>query len=144
MILKTIAQYQKELKNKPLKEGEQFNLVGYSYGSVLQAQAALKLAKSGQVIDNLVLIGSPISTDSDLYKQLSENGNIKSILRYDLPGDALSNSDGIMDILKGAWQSSPLGSGDNAHHFDAARPGKDADKTIDAIVKWLKENGVKN
>src|SRR5690606_14772314 len=61
-VNKTVADYQQELKKSRLKEGEQFNLAGYSYGSVLQAQIALKLAKSGQVIDNLILIGSPISS----------------------------------------------------------------------------------
>src|SRR5690606_15430757 len=98
-INKTVAAYQEDLKKSPLKEGEQFNLAGYSYGSVLQAQVALKLANSGQVIDNLILIGSPISDDSDLYKELSGNKNIKNVLRYDLEGDALSNPQGVYDFL---------------------------------------------
>ncbi|AMR34230.1 hypothetical protein A0256_23650 [Mucilaginibacter sp. PAMC 26640] len=32
----------------------------------------------------------------------------------------------------------------DAHHFDAARPGKQADQLIDTIVKWLKKQGVKH
>ena len=141
-ITKTVAAYQEDLKKSPLKEGEQFNLAGYSYGSVLQAQVALKLANSGQVIDNLILIGSPIGDNSDLYKELSGNKNIKNILRYDLKGDALSNPQDVYDFLKGAGQG--FIQGDNAHHFDAARPGKEANKLIDVIVQWLKDKGVKN
>jgi pimeloyl-ACP methyl ester carboxylesterase len=145
-INKTVAAYQEDLKKSPLKEGEQFNLAGYSYGSVLQAQVALKLANSGQVIDNLILIGSPIGDNSDLYKELSGNKNIKNILRYDLKGDALSNPQDVFDFIKGGVQSSPspVGNGDNAHHFDAARRGATANKLIDTIVQWLKDKGVKN
>ena len=96
MIDATVSMYQQQLKDNPLQEGEQFNMVGYSYGSVLQAQSALRLADSGQVIDNLVLIGSPISDKSDLMKQLKGNSNIKNVTRYDLKGDLLS-------ILKTFW-----------------------------------------
>lgn len=141
-INKTVAAYQEDLKKSPLKEGEQFNLAGYSYGSVLQAQVALKLANSGQVIDNLILIGSPIGDNSDLYKELSGNKNIKNILRYDLKGDALSNPQDVYDFLNGARQG--IVEGNDAHHFDAARPGAAANKLIDTIVQWLKDKGVKN
>ncbi|KQR67231.1 hypothetical protein ASF92_16100 [Pedobacter sp. Leaf176] len=141
-INKTVAAYQEDLKKSPLKEGEQFNLAGYSYGSVLQAQVALKLANSGQVIDNLILIGSPVGDNSDLYKELSGNKNIKNILRYDLKGDALSNPQDVYDFLNGARQGAV--EGNDAHHFDAARPGKEANKLIDVIVQWLKDKGVKN
>ena len=122
-----------------LKEGEQFNLAGYSYGSVLQAQIALKLAKSGQVIDNLILIGSPISSDSELFKELSGNKNIKKILRYDLEGDKLSNPKDVFDFIMGGVENRK----DSGHHFDAARPGKESDKVIQTIVEWLKQQGVK-
>lgn len=143
-VNKTVAHYQQELKDSPLKEGEQFNLIGYSYGSVLQAQTALKLANSGQVIDNLVLIGSPISDKSDLYKQLSGNKNIKNVLRYDLKGDALSNPQDMYDfIVKGALLQGGV-QGNGAPHFDAARPRKEADKLMNTIVQWLQQQGVKN
>lgn len=141
-INKTVAHYKRELKDNPLTEGEQFNLAGYSYGSVLQAQAALKLANSGQVIDNLVLIGSPISDKSELWQSLTSNKNIKNVLRYDLKGDALSNPQDVYDYIIGAGQG--LLQRDNAHHFDAARPARDADLLINVIVQWLKQQGVKN
>ncbi len=144
-IDKTVEYYQQQLKDKPLTEGEQFNMAGYSYGSVLQAQAALKLANGGQVIDNLVLIGSPISDKSDLMKQLKSNSNIKNVIRYDISGDKLSNPNDILQYLQGIQQSAPvIGKGDNAHHFDAARPGNAANQLIQTIITWLQKEGVKN
>ncbi|RRQ46718.1 RHS repeat-associated core domain-containing protein [Chryseobacterium sp. SC28] len=142
MIDATVSMYQQQLKDNPLKEGEQFNLVGYSYGSVLQAQSALRLADSGQVIDNLVLIGSPISDKSDLMKQLQGNKNIKNVTRYDLKGDLISNPKDILQFLKGGKDA--IVQGDDAHHFDAARPGNQADKLMQTIVQWLQQQGVKN
>lgn len=42
---------------------EQFNLIGYSYGSLLAAQTANFYAKKGFKVDHLVLIGSPIDKE---------------------------------------------------------------------------------
>jgi RHS repeat-associated protein len=136
----TVSMYKKQLKDNPLKEGEQFNLAGYSYGSVLQAQAALKLASSGQVIDNLILIGSPISDKSDLWKQLNSNKNIKNVIRYDIKGDLLSNPQDIYDFIQGGIQNKS----DDGPHFNAARPGQQANQLIQTIIQWLQQQGVKN
>lgn len=138
-IDETVSMYQKHLSDNPLAEGEQLNMVGYSYGSTLQAQVALRLADQGQVIDNLVLIGSPISDKSELYKQLKGNKNIKNVIRYDIPGDYLSNPQDIFDWIKGARQNSS----DDGKHFDLARPGSDADKAIQVVIEWLRQQGVK-
>jgi RHS repeat-associated protein len=56
------------------------NLVGYSYGSVVAAHAALDLAARGETIDNLVLIGTPIAADSELYRALLETGAIRHVI----------------------------------------------------------------
>jgi len=40
---------------------KQFNLIGYSYGSLIAAQLAVKYARHGSIVNYLVLIGSPIS-----------------------------------------------------------------------------------
>ena len=101
----------------------------------------MKLANSGQVVDNLILIGSPISDKSELYSQLKNNKNIKNVIRYDIKGDLLSNPQDVYDFIKGGVQSAK---GNNAHHFDAARPGGEANKLINVIVDWLKQQGVKN
>ena len=134
-----VSQIRNNLSDNPLAEGEQRNLGGYSYGSVVQAQAALKLANDGTFVDNLILIGSPISSDSDLYKQISENKNIGNIIRFDIPGDKLSNPKDILDFINGGLQNSS----DNGPHFNLARPGADVDKSIKAVTDWLSSQGVK-
>ncbi|MFJ2987364.1 alpha/beta fold hydrolase [Collimonas sp. NPDC087041] len=60
----------------------QFNLIGYSYGSLLAAQTANFYANQGHVVDHLVLIGSPI--DSGFLNALIMNKNIKSVIRINL------------------------------------------------------------
>lgn len=137
-----VSQISQNMADNPLEEGEQFNLAGYSYGSVVQAHAALRLANKGQKIDNLILIGSPISDKSPLYKQLKNNKNIGNVIRIDIEGDKLSNPQDIWDYMQGgaetAWQ------GDNAPHFDLARPGEDVNKRIrEVVVQWLLQQGVK-
>ena len=52
-----------------------------------------------------------------------------------------------MEFLQGGASATTVpvvGEGDNAHHFDAARPGNQADKLINTIVQWLQQQGVKN
>jgi hypothetical protein len=60
----------------------QFNLIGYSYGSLLAAQTANYYAKQGFVIDHLVLIGSPI--DGGFLTKLRANPKIKQVVIIDL------------------------------------------------------------
>lgn len=61
---------------------KQFNLIGYSYGSLIAAQLAIKYAKKGTVVDHLVLIGSPIS--KAFLMQLKNSANIKKTIVVDL------------------------------------------------------------
>lgn len=63
-------------------ESGQFNLVGYSYGSLLAAQTANFYAKQGHVVDHLVLIGSPI--DGGFLSALRARKNIRRIVVVDL------------------------------------------------------------
>jgi Alpha/beta hydrolase len=78
-------------------EGGQRNIVGYSYGTVVGAHAALELARQGTRVDNLVLVGSPISNDSDLAKALRSNDNIGRVIRIDIEGDPFSNGINLTD-----------------------------------------------
>lgn len=78
-------------------EGGQRNLVGYSYGSVVAAQSALKLANDGIKVDNVALIGSPINSDSALYESLLNHPNIGNVTRVDIPNDPFSNG---IDLTK--------------------------------------------
>lgn len=137
-IDKAVEQIEDNIANNPLEEGEQFNLVGYSYGSVLQSHVALRLANKGTYIDNLVLIGSPVSSDSDLFKSLKKNKNIGNVIRVDIEGDLLSDPQDVYDFLKGGSQNSS----DEGAHFDLARPGDDTNKAINVVIEWLKSQGV--
>ncbi len=103
------------LRNRNLEEGEPLNIVGASMGSVTAAQAAILLLSDEKrygvkKIDNLVLGGSPIPKDSDLYKKLTDlqkQGKIGNI-RYDLyqiegdnvTGCAKSGKKGLWALLK--------------------------------------------
>jgi len=145
-----VGQIQQNLAANPLAEGEQFNLAGYSYGSVVQAHAALRLANSGQKIDNLILVGSPISEKSALYKQLQKNKNIGNILRIDIEKDKLSNPQDILDFIQGGVQNRDPNNTGEGPHFDLARPGQgegdnnDTYKRIQqVVVEWLRQQGVK-
>ncbi len=144
-IDRAVEQIEDNIANSPLEDGEQFNLAGYSYGSVLQAQVALRLANKGQYIDNLILIGSPISEKSDLMEQLKGNKNIGKVIRYDIKDDLLSDPKSILEFIQGGIQNGPEsvgGEGDNGPHFDLARPGNDADQLIQTVIQWLRQQGV--
>jgi len=130
-------QIMKDINSNPLEEGEQLNLSGYSFGSVAVAQAAIQLADDGIMIDNLILIGSPVSVGSELYGKLleyQESGKIGQIIRNDIEGDLLSNPTDILEFLQGGVQNS----GVDGPHFDLARPGKETNERIkQVIIQWL-------
>jgi RHS repeat-associated protein len=70
-------------------DNEQFNLIGYSFGSLYAAQIAIFYADKDISIDNLVLIGSPIS--KEFLIQLRNHKNIGNVIVKDLgcAGDPL-------------------------------------------------------
>ncbi len=68
--------------SRQLPQNGQFNLIGYSWGSLAAAQTALFYAEKGQVIDHLVLIASPIS--QEFLSELRELNTIKRVLVIDL------------------------------------------------------------
>ena len=68
-------------KGMGAKDG-QFNLIGYSYGSLLAAQTANFYSKQGHIADHLVLIGSPI--DAGFLTTLSRRQHIKKVVVIDL------------------------------------------------------------
>ena len=140
-----------DLFSNPLKTGEQLNVAGYSYGSIVQAHVALALIKEGKKVDNLILIGSPIPDDSDLMAELKEMeniGKIGKIIRHDIENDMLSNPGCTIEYLFGGLQNSS----DSGPHFDLARPddpktkdineSNEADNKIRSLAKRLKNEGV--
>ncbi len=60
----------------------QFNLIGYSYGSLLAAQTANYYANQGHIVDHLVLIGSPV--DATFLARLRANKGIRKVIVIDL------------------------------------------------------------
>lgn len=68
--------------SRQLPQNGQFNLIGYSWGSLVAAQTALSYAEKGEVIDNLVLIGSPIS--QEFLSELKGIKGVKRVLIIDL------------------------------------------------------------
>lgn len=150
-IDKAVNDIKNDLSNNPLAGGEQLNLAGYSYGSVLQAHAALKLANEGTYINNLILVGSPISSKSKLFKQLQKNENIGKVIRVDIENDLLSDPNDVFDFIKGGLSQNrdPENIGQGPH-FDLARPGEGEGENNSTykriqqvVVEYLKKQGVK-
>ena len=72
---------------------------------------------------------------------LMEQGKIGSIIRYDIPGDKFSNPRSQLEFIGGIIQSGVKGN--NAPHFDLARPGSVADNRIKQVGEYLLRHGVK-
>jgi hypothetical protein len=117
----------------------------------MQEHVALELINKGYKVSNLVLIASPTEDESTLMKELQEkvkSGNIGKIIRYNIPGDHLSDPKNMFEYMYGAWQNRK----DEGHHFDLARPdnpntpyvdeGKEADDKIKAVAALLKKANV--
>lgn len=69
--------------NQPYPENGKFNLVGYSWGSVVVARTALFYAETlNKKVDNLVLIGAPINMS--LLKAVQSSSNIKKVIVLNL------------------------------------------------------------
>jgi len=138
-IIKAVEFIKSDLKNHPKDSESQLNLAGYSYGSVLLANVALVLSDEGIKVDNLILIGSPVSDKSELYNALTNNENICTVIRHDIKNDNLSNPQSNEEYFEGGLDNSS----DDGHHFDLARPGEEADKKILDLASKLKEKGIK-
>ncbi len=148
LIYKAVEAIYKHIQTYPLIEGEQLNLVGYSYGSVFQAHVALALADMFITINHLILIGSPVSKNSNLYKELTNHEYIKNVIREDIEDDLLSDPNSIIDVIFGGFNSF----NEAGKHFDLARPdnlqtkeneAKEVDKRIEILAQKLIKLGVK-
>ena len=118
----------------------QYNLAGYSLGGVRAGLAALELANEGKVIDNLVLIGTPIDKSSDLYKSLTSHENIKNVISVDVEGDFLSNEQGNVNIKD--WGKHIL-SGESYESYPHFYYTTNDKGQQDQLVKTMKDKGVK-
>ena len=129
-----------------MNAGKQFNLIGYSYGSLLAAQTANFYAKKGVKIDNLVLIASPIG--SRFLADLVTNNNIKKviILNLDKYGDQiyagmprleLIDSDVILKL------KDDMAAGKGQGHFYFAHKVPDLNARLKWLADWLYSKGLR-
>jgi hypothetical protein len=84
------------------KKGDQFNLIGYSYGGLQAAQAAADYAEKGGKVDHLVLIGTPVS--KEFLDKLKANPNIGKVEVIDLmeQGDPIRAGMGTGELISAA------------------------------------------
>ena len=132
MINKAVDQIVADFHKRPLASADKLVLIGYSYGSVIQSHVALKLHRMGYRVANLVLVGSPIPSTSQLYQALIK---ITQVERVNIPGDKLSNPTSDIQYFEGGQQNSS----DDGPHFDLARPGAAADRRIQATARKIED-----
>jgi hypothetical protein len=89
--------------NKRVPSSAQFNLIGYSWGSVIAARTALYYAERDIKIDHLVLIGAPINLS--LYEVVVKNRNIKNtiVINLDDYGDPIYAGMTDGEIIKSVY-----------------------------------------
>jgi pimeloyl-ACP methyl ester carboxylesterase len=122
----------------------QFNLVGYSYGSLLAAQTAHFYAKRGHVVDHLVLIGSPI--DADFLATLKANKRIKKVIVINLleHGDPIYAGMTQLELLTGAPVLGKQMIADKAEgHFYYAHVVSDSPRRWRELALRLAKEGLK-
>lgn len=124
--------------------GEQLNLIGYSWGAAISAQAALSVAASGQRVDNVVLIGAPVT--QGLLDALRTNPNIGAVHTIDLTaqGDpihaGMSNLELLSSIPRLGYQ---FGSGEASGHFYYAGTGTVGDERRQDLANGIRASGLK-
>ena len=125
-------------------EAKQFNLIGYSYGSLLAAQTAWSYARNGHTIDHLVLIGSPI--DGDFLKDLKGHRNISKVTVIDLTdhGDPIYAGMSEMELLASAPRlAKQFAGGKGEGHFYYAHVVKDSPERWASLAKRIAAEGLK-
>lgn len=130
--------------NAGMSSGEQFNLIGYSYGSLLAAQAANFYAKTGVVINNLILIASPI--DADFLTHLKNTQNIKKVTVLNIKGDDIYAGITQLELINPSVLKK-LGDDMLAYkgqgHFYFAHPVPDLPLRLKYLAEQIAATGVK-
>jgi hypothetical protein len=126
------------------RPSEQFNLIGYSYGSLLAAQTANYYAKQGHQVDHLVLIGSPI--DSDFLFRLRAYRNIKKVVVIDLrdKGDHIYAGMPWLELTMGVPQlAQDMLAGKGQGHFYYGHVVSDSQQRWSGLAKKLYDAGLR-
>ncbi|WP_041742209.1 thioesterase domain-containing protein [Collimonas fungivorans] len=125
----------------------QFNLIGYSYGSLLAAQTANFYANQGHIVDHLVLIGCPI--DSGFLNSLIMNKNIKNVIRINLTSadDPLYAGMSEAALIASAKtlmdQDTASGTTKGIGHFYFRPDSKEGRDRRTALAKYLYDQGLR-
>lgn len=121
---------------------KQFNIIGYSYGSVIAAQIAAKYAAKGTVVDHLVLIGSPIS--SSFLRRLRNIPYIKKIIIINLGehGDPIYAGMHIVELFTSLPELASQ-MPDSEGHFYYAEPSEEGDKRRKKLAEELYKVGLR-
>lgn len=124
------------------QSGNQFNLIGYSYGSEVAAQVAVNYARGGTKIDNLVLIGSPIS--EDYLKTVQNTKNIGNVIVMNLTahGDPIYAGMSDTTLIKSALTLKDQQSSGTGHFYYASEtPVGQANR--DSLAAYLYKKGLR-
>lgn len=122
----------------------QFNLIGYSYGSLLAAQTANFYANHGHVVNHLVLIGSPI--DANFLRKLRAHKRIRKIVVIDLKehGDPIYAGISQMDLIAGAPAlAAQMKAKKGQGHFYYAHVTKELPFRLDKLAVRIVSEGVR-
>ncbi|MGT2432846.1 hypothetical protein ACU4GI_06195 [Cupriavidus basilensis] len=125
-------------------EAPQFNLIGYSYGSLLAAQTAWSYARAGHVIDHLVLVGSPIETG--FLAHLRSHENIRKTVVIDLKqlGDPIYAGMPWRELVESApMLNMQMLAGKGEGHFYYAHVVRDSPKRWAALARRVAAEGLR-
>lgn len=112
-----ITNMREKFENKGDGKG-QLNLVGYSYGSLVAAHVAMTRVQKGGTVDNLVLIGAPIS--KEFLNTLRNTEGIRNIIVKNLTqhGDPIFAGMSGTQVAKSSFTlASQMASGAGVGHF---------------------------
>ncbi|MGL6156400.1 MAG: thioesterase domain-containing protein [Ralstonia mannitolilytica] len=124
-------------------DAPQFNLVGYSYGSLLAAQTAWSYARNGHRVDHLVLIGSPI--DGSFLRDLKGHRLIGkvTVINLNQHGDPICAGMTQTELMEAApLLGKQFMGGKGEGHFYYAHVVKDSPQRWAALAKLVAAEGL--
>lgn len=126
----------------------QFNMVGYSYGSLVAAQTAQFYAHNGHIVDHLILVASPI--DREFLELLKKQKNIKKIVVKDLKehGDPIYAGIPQVPLLLSVpllyrQMKKTKNTGEGTGHFYYASPSTDGSRRRLDLAKFIYSHGLR-
>ena len=126
----------------------QFNMIGYSYGSLVAAQTAQFYAHNGHIVDHLILVGSPI--DREFLQLLKKQENIRKIVIKDLRehGDPIYAGISQVSLLLSVpllyrQMKKTKSTGAGTGHFYYASPNTDGIRKRLDLAKFIYSHGLR-